>query len=603
MLLLHLLFYHANADFRSALKSLTNTLNFIGLQSSDDSLEAAQVEEVVAPLTLWRSDGRCGPHHRTFCTGEGMADDASYNDGGGAQCEPAMCDPNGPTPCCSKSGWCGSSAAHCNGKRAYDFRSSSVSVCGTSPPFPLLPQGGTYVGWSARYKPSVPLAADVADLGQQPRNLTYAPSGIALDTKALHRELSAAAGLYVDKTQRPDLANVVAIVLANSGFWLPLQNLLCTADKFGIEIVVLALDSGLHDALAAGNPPHEFTASHCHAPRGERTAKTMYHRRRSVLLRAGVDSRPAKFGEGQYFTLVQQKLRAVVEVLTRGYDLLYVDADVAFARDPVPLLFGRTSDNALAQRIIAMRRSNAKQDATLSSSIVYPILPHLPSALRFSLQYQIDRRDCPYTPRLIPAVFGETPTEPQAMRWNAMRPAIAKHTLNSGVLVVRAEDATVALWRAAIARATPRDGDQPLIWTVLNAEAKAGRARYVASCTGDVSGVRASVTDAKEEEGEREVGGTAAAQKKSLLTFCPLDPFLVATGWRVGARGHNKWCSKVLWDQRVEFSGANASETDRAWPPLPVIVHANFLVGKQRKIDALAEFGWWCLPPKEERSS
>ncbi|XP_077985433.1 uncharacterized protein LOC144440064 [Glandiceps talaboti] len=74
---------------------------------------------------LWRDDLRCGP---SFVLTDGS---------------PAQCDPDSDFPCCSTSGWCGNSAAHCECSGCIDYKVSNTAVkkwrddlkCGES--FPL----------------------------------------------------------------------------------------------------------------------------------------------------------------------------------------------------------------------------------------------------------------------------------------------------------------------------------------------------------------------------------------------------------------------------------------------------------------------------------
>ncbi|XP_035679949.1 uncharacterized protein LOC118418215 [Branchiostoma floridae] len=57
-----------------------------------------------APKKKWRDDWRCGRRY--------PADDGN----------PAECDPDGVTPCCSDGDWCGDSTYHCNCRGCVDYR-------------------------------------------------------------------------------------------------------------------------------------------------------------------------------------------------------------------------------------------------------------------------------------------------------------------------------------------------------------------------------------------------------------------------------------------------------------------------------------------------
>ena len=75
------------------------------LQSSQTCLHVPSLlVTLLVTGTLLREDGRCGPD---FPLANGI---------------PAQCDGKGGGPCCSPSGWCGSTEAHCNSAACIDYR-------------------------------------------------------------------------------------------------------------------------------------------------------------------------------------------------------------------------------------------------------------------------------------------------------------------------------------------------------------------------------------------------------------------------------------------------------------------------------------------------
>ncbi|XP_019641419.1 PREDICTED: uncharacterized protein LOC109482960 [Branchiostoma belcheri] len=68
----------------------------------------------------WRNDWKCGPNFPA------------------PGANPGQCDPNGSGPCCSSGGWCGSTADHCTCSGCIDYRPKwrSDSRCGPSYPAP-----------------------------------------------------------------------------------------------------------------------------------------------------------------------------------------------------------------------------------------------------------------------------------------------------------------------------------------------------------------------------------------------------------------------------------------------------------------------------------
>ena len=233
-----------------------------------------------------------------------------------------------------------------------------------------------------------------------------------------------------------------------------------------------------------------------------------------------------------------------------GLDLVFVDSDVAFPRDPFPLLFpslnvGRVQGTVSLSLDDQLIIHDPDGDEAVRHERVLNILAKRASSMTYSILYQVHL-----------ATEG-CPTSVSPTKCNASAAATAKDCwtsathaegdLNSGFLVVRSEPSTIAIWRAAIANERPERGDGGLIWEALQHEVAGGMLRFESSCSRPLAGVEVAVNGG---------GGERAA----IPAVCALDPFLFATGWRVGASGQNGWCNEgervVTYERRCESAHA-----------------------------------------------
>jgi hypothetical protein len=284
-----------------------------------------------------------------------------------------------------------------------------------------------------------------------------------------------------------------------------------------------------------------------------------------------------------------------------GLDLVFVDSDVAFPRDPFPLLFpslnvGRaqgTTANAMSlslddQLII----SDPDGDEAVRHERVLSILAKRTSSMTYSILYQVHlaTESCPTS--VSPTKCNATATATAKDCWSSA--THAEGDLNSGFLVVRSEPSTLAIWRAAIANERPERGDGGLIWEALQHEVARGMLRFESACSRPLAGVEVAVNG----------GGGGRA---GIPAVCALDPFLFATGWRVGASGQNGWCNEgervVPFGRRCGSARAfgGTSGTKLRWPPPPAVVHASAFKTSLSstmlvdvKVKALRDAGFWC---------
>lgn len=144
----------------------------------------------------------------------------------------------------------------------------------------------------------------------------------------LLRTLQAASGVYVDGRGFPDddLKNTVLFTMSNQRTSDLLRNFLCSASRFGLKVVVFALDRDLAEHHADIDAPVLWE--------GSESAE------QSKL----IDVAGANFGDRRYNFVVFHKVQIAGRLLASGFNAIFVDADVVLMQDPLPAIFPNSVD-------------------------------------------------------------------------------------------------------------------------------------------------------------------------------------------------------------------------------------------------------------------
>ena len=146
------------------------------------------------------------------------------------------------------------------------------------------------------------------------------PKSSDVQIQAIREAAMLAAGIYKNATYSPPLAfsldQTVVITACNSGYLPHLLNFDCYAQRLGIKYMMFALDVDLH-----------------------RNLQSSYPHINSVLYSSEKISRSASYFRSRSFNLItSRKKEAVLCALTLGYDVLFIDVDIAVVQDPIPSL-------------------------------------------------------------------------------------------------------------------------------------------------------------------------------------------------------------------------------------------------------------------------
>ena len=140
----------------------------------------------------------------------------------------------------------------------------------------------------------------------------------------LLKVLERSAGVYRDPLINPSLKKTVIITGCNSGYLNFLRNFKCFTDRLNLKILVFSMDERVHTHILDQND----------------TAL-------SSFLWIGndvINEESAVFRSPQFNAITHAKTAYTLAVLKLGYDVLFIDTDIALIRDPMPYLIWKNVD-------------------------------------------------------------------------------------------------------------------------------------------------------------------------------------------------------------------------------------------------------------------
>lgn len=148
--------------------------------------------------------------------------------------------------------------------------------------------------------------------------------------KTLSDVLHQSAGLYVSPELNPfrndmyhNISNTVLVTAFNFGYVNFIRNLKCYLDRLNMKALVIAMDE-MADAYA----DEHLTNFHSYFLTGKQT----------------VEATPTEFRTKQFHVITNRKIEGVLNILKLGYDVIFIDPDIALLRDPTPYLFWKGVD-------------------------------------------------------------------------------------------------------------------------------------------------------------------------------------------------------------------------------------------------------------------
>jgi hypothetical protein len=148
----------------------------------------------------------------------------------------------------------------------------------------------------------------------------------------LESTLKRATGVYQDPLYNPNMNKTVIITASNYGYVNFLYNFKCFTDRLKLKVLVLSMDSKIHVHIEH-KMNSTFSSYYCH---GNQTIR----------------EDPAIFRSTQFNLITLRKTEAIIAVMTLGYDIIFIDSDIALIRDPVPYLIWRNVDYAFSHNAI-----------------------------------------------------------------------------------------------------------------------------------------------------------------------------------------------------------------------------------------------------------
>lgn len=141
----------------------------------------------------------------------------------------------------------------------------------------------------------------------------------------LSQLLNLSAGVFNNPIDQIGLEKIVVITGCNHGYLNHLHNFDCFAKRIDLKYLVIAMDRHAYEYIKENT-----------------TTLLTYHMTDGVVGEITSDS--TDFRSKQFNLITAKKKEAVHRVLTLGYDVLFVDTDVAILRNPMPYLLWNNVD-------------------------------------------------------------------------------------------------------------------------------------------------------------------------------------------------------------------------------------------------------------------
>jgi hypothetical protein len=144
--------------------------------------------------------------------------------------------------------------------------------------------------------------------------------------------LKRATGVYQNPLHNPNMNKTVIITASNYGYLDFLHNFKCFTDRLKLKVLVLSMDSKIH-VHVEHKMNSTFSSFYCH---GNQT----------------ITEDLATFRSTQFNLITHTKTKAIIAIMTLGYDVIFIDSDIALIRDPVSYLVWRNVDYAFSHNKI-----------------------------------------------------------------------------------------------------------------------------------------------------------------------------------------------------------------------------------------------------------
>ena len=146
-----------------------------------------------------------------------------------------------------------------------------------------------------------------------------------------------AAGIWMDKHKNSSMySDHVVVTASTTGFGDFLRNWICRAEALRMRYLAVALDQPLYVTLTKGYDP-QGTVMYPAAGPGATVALHNVERRHNLTAGA-VSGSLHMFRHDRFNDLSCGKIRAVAPMLRAGLNVLFVDADAAMLRVPIPMI-------------------------------------------------------------------------------------------------------------------------------------------------------------------------------------------------------------------------------------------------------------------------
>eukprot|EP01031_Cornospumella_fuschlensis_P033364 gene33364-40360_t len=159
--------------------------------------------------------------------------------------------------------------------------------------------------------------------------------GLAAEVADLATVLQRAAGVYkmppTGKAIHPDMEKTVIVTASNRGYLNHLMNLKCFMDRLNFKFITIAMDEEAHNYLVKRNDTIVF-------PKFD-----------GIFGRTAAGA--ANFRSKEFNIISFRKVEIVLEIMQRGYNVLFIDNDVALVADPFPYMLWRNIDYVFSVNI------------------------------------------------------------------------------------------------------------------------------------------------------------------------------------------------------------------------------------------------------------
>ena len=145
----------------------------------------------------------------------------------------------------------------------------------------------------------------------------------------LLKSVMLASGVYINNDAKNSnlnpfspLAKTLILTSGNFGYANHIHNLKCFLDRLGLKFLVIALDEHTHIQLAKDGMNVFYWTGHG----------------------SDVMESSTEWQSKQFHVITNRKKEAVLGIMNLGYDVLFIDADTAVLRDPIPHVIWKNVD-------------------------------------------------------------------------------------------------------------------------------------------------------------------------------------------------------------------------------------------------------------------